>query len=174
MERRVGRSAPRLVIGLGNPGTEYEGTRHNVGFAVVERLARHEGLLFQSPSTLEGYTGLRSFVVACSFDPEALLVKPETFVNRSGEIVAPIMRWAGTGTDDLMQLKQSGYALLAPFPKRNAQKDTFCMLSASTDISCLSARTCHFVQPDPVLFWQIREAATRGRREAGDGAWDLG
>lgn len=98
----------RLVVGLGNPGPEYADTRHNVGFRVLDRLALHEGLLFHParrlssagssdpsrPVGLEGYAGPRAFQVALGFDPEVLLVKPETFMNRSGDVVAPLMKWA--------------------------------------------------------------------------------
>ena len=84
----------RLVFGLGNPGREYESTRHNVGFTVVDHLARREGLLFESSNSLEGYSGSRAFTCARSFDPDALLVKPETFMNHSGAVVAPLARWA--------------------------------------------------------------------------------
>ena len=84
----------RIVCGLGNPGPDYAGTRHNVGFDVVDHLARHEGLLFDSPAILEGYTGPRNALVARSSEPDALLVKPQTFMNRSGAVVAPLVRWA--------------------------------------------------------------------------------
>ena len=92
----------RLVVGLGNPGPDYEGTRHNVGFAVVEHLARHEGLLFESPAVLEGYTGPRELLCARSFEPDALLVKPLTFMNRSGAVVAPLVQWAGVEASELL------------------------------------------------------------------------
>ena len=92
----------RLVFGLGNPGREYESTRHNVGHDVVGFLARREGLLFGSSSTLERYEGPGAFQCARSFDPDALLVKPETFVNRSGTVVAPLARWADVGVERLM------------------------------------------------------------------------
>ena len=92
----------RLVVGLGNPGPEYEGTRHNVGFVVLQHLARHEGLFFESPAVLEGYDGPTGFFCARSHDPDALLVTPTPFMNRSGTVVAPLVRWAGLAPSDLM------------------------------------------------------------------------
>ena len=92
----------RLVFGLGNPGPEYDATRHNVGFDVVDHLARREGLLFEPPSSLEGYAGPRDFVAARCFDPDALLVKPATFMNLSGAVVAPLARWAGIESRDVL------------------------------------------------------------------------
>lgn len=83
-----------IIVGLGNPGSEYAGTRHNVGFEVLDRLATHEGLIFESPRSLDGYTGPKGFSVARSFEPDAIFVKPETFMNRSGDVVAPLVRWA--------------------------------------------------------------------------------
>ncbi|MGB0331949.1 MAG: aminoacyl-tRNA hydrolase [Planctomycetota bacterium] len=85
----------RLVVGLGNPGAEYDGTRHNVGFAVLDHLAETRGSLFRGPSRLDGWTGPRGFEWArCSADGgEAFLLKPGTFMNRSGDIVAPVARW---------------------------------------------------------------------------------
>ena len=87
----------RLVFGLGNPGREYEATRHNVGFQVVDHLGRREGLLFEPASSLERYGGPPAFTCARLHEPDALLVKPETFMNRSGAVVAPLLEWAGAG-----------------------------------------------------------------------------
>lgn len=87
----------RLVFGLGNPGPEYEATRHNVGFDVLNFLARREGLLFEPARTLERYEGPSAFTAARLLDPDALLVKPETFMNRSGTVVLPLLAWAGAG-----------------------------------------------------------------------------
>ncbi len=85
----------RLLVGLGNPGPEYAGTRHNVGFRVIEEIALHEGVLFESASSLEGYGGPRSLRVARLHDPDALLVLPGSYMNRSGEIVEPVAKWLG-------------------------------------------------------------------------------
>ena len=92
----------RFVLGLGNPGPEYASTRHNVGFDVVEHLARREGLLFEPATSLERYDGPRTFACARSFEPDALLVKPLTFMNRSGEIVPALLAWAGATPADLL------------------------------------------------------------------------
>jgi PTH1 family peptidyl-tRNA hydrolase len=76
-----------LVVGLGNPGPEYEGTRHNVGFLVLDRLALDAKSIFHSARTLDGYGGPRNFMWAPTRDGGALLVKPGTYMNRSGEVV---------------------------------------------------------------------------------------
>ena len=77
----------RLIVGLGNPGREYEQTRHNAGFLVLDRLARRHGLAgvkhrFHS-GVLEGRIG----------DGRCLLMQPQTYMNRSGRAVGEAMRF---------------------------------------------------------------------------------
>jgi PTH1 family peptidyl-tRNA hydrolase len=89
----------RLAVGLGNPGPEYEWTRHNVGFHVLDHVVRHEGLLFHPGRSLEGFQGPKAFRWARSFDPDVLYVKPETWMNRSGDVVAPLVRFLQAGSE---------------------------------------------------------------------------
>ena len=91
----------KLVVGIGNPGPEYADTRHNVGFRVLDRLAAHEGLIFESAKALQGYTGPRAFRCAQLFEPHALLIKPETYVNRTGTVVAPLAEFVGAAPEDV-------------------------------------------------------------------------
>jgi len=72
----------RLVVGLGNPGPEYEATRHNVGFLVVERLASRCGVALARDRALHARAA-RARVAGC----ETLLLEPETWMNRSGRAV---------------------------------------------------------------------------------------
>jgi len=83
----------RLVVGLGNPGPEYEWTRHNAGFLVLDALARRQGVLFARPNTLTGYTGPKGFDWARLATPSAFLLKPGTYMNRSGDVLVPVARW---------------------------------------------------------------------------------
>jgi PTH1 family peptidyl-tRNA hydrolase len=71
----AGRLIPRLVIGLGNPGAEYRDTRHNIGFMVVDELARRHGTPFQEEKRHHGL--LAKF-------PGGWLLKPQTYMNDSG------------------------------------------------------------------------------------------
>jgi PTH1 family peptidyl-tRNA hydrolase len=80
---------------LGNPGPEYEGTRHNVGFAVLDRVARETGTLFASARRLEGYRGPRSFAWARPPALDAFLLEPQTFMNLSGTVVALVAAFLG-------------------------------------------------------------------------------
>jgi PTH1 family peptidyl-tRNA hydrolase len=88
--------ADLLVVGLGNPGSEYAGTRHNIGVAVIELLARrHGGRLKKSKEhalVAEVRIGARRVVLAF----------PQTFVNESGRAVAPLVR--RHGIEDLHRL----------------------------------------------------------------------
>src|SRR3954454_17621157 len=86
----------KLVVGLGNPGSKYEGTRHNIGFEVVNRLAvggsgaaftrKFDGLLAESEINFR----------------RVLLLKPETFMNLSGRSVAQALRFYKLEPADLL------------------------------------------------------------------------
>ena len=95
-------ASSRLLIGLGNPGPDYEATRHNVGFEVLDLLALREGTIFQSANRLEGFDGRAKARCARLHDPDAILVQPMTFMNRSGEAVAPLVQWSGAPPEDVL------------------------------------------------------------------------
>ncbi len=90
----------KLLVGLGNPGSEYEWTPHNLGFHVVELLARRGGQLFESAANLPGWEGPMEFT--WSRVSNALLVKPETYMNLSGDVVAPLVQWCDAEPGELM------------------------------------------------------------------------
>lgn len=73
-----------LIVGLGNPGPEYANTRHNVGFRCVDKLAAHYGLTFDSK---KGNAKIASGIIESK---SVLLVKPQTFMNLSGDAVSAI------------------------------------------------------------------------------------
>ena len=76
----------KLIVGLGNPGAQYKGTRHNIGFAVIDEIARRAAVGFESAPA--------EAVIAKWRRPDggALLAKPLTFMNLSGQAVGEIAR----------------------------------------------------------------------------------
>lgn len=76
----------RLIAGLGNPGREYEGTRHNAGFAVLDELASRLGTSFSKEAKWDAH-------VAKVPGSDLVLLKPATFMNLSGEAVAGYARF---------------------------------------------------------------------------------
>jgi peptidyl-tRNA hydrolase, PTH1 family len=74
----------RLVAGLGNPGAEYDGTRHNIGFAVVDRLAADWGLAWQHSKSWHAFLAKGQ---------NAILVKPISYMNRSGEPLQSVAKF---------------------------------------------------------------------------------
>ena len=74
-----------LIIGLGNPGEGYAGTYHNAGFRVLERIAARESVQINEPcgpALISGKTTLAG--------QSAVLVLPQTYMNKSGAVVAPL------------------------------------------------------------------------------------
>ncbi len=86
----------KLIVGLGNPGSQYGGTRHNLGFEVVDEVARRRGLAFESSPA--------NAVMARERGPDAqlILAKPMTFMNRSGDAVGVLSRYFRVETGDIL------------------------------------------------------------------------
>lgn len=85
-----------LIVGLGNPGTEYAGTRHNIGFEVLDEIGRELGVAFRvSPANalVADYHGPASRIV---------LAKPQTFVNQSGDSVRALADWFNLSPSDIL------------------------------------------------------------------------
>lgn len=86
----------KIIVGLGNPGIPYRTTRHNIGFQVVDRLAKinHIPIRTKRFKSLYGKGWIDS--------QEAVLVKPMTFMNRSGEAAKKATDFFHLGLDDLV------------------------------------------------------------------------
>lgn len=74
---------PILIIGLGNPGPEYSSTRHNVGFMAVDNFAPKDATWKKEKNALTTRVEINGYKV--------ILAKPQTFMNNSGDAVAPLM-----------------------------------------------------------------------------------
>ncbi|MFO0927001.1 MAG: aminoacyl-tRNA hydrolase [Gemmataceae bacterium] len=86
----------RVIVGLGNPGKQYHGTRHNVGFAVVDSLA-------QSPQAGRFQARFQGQVAELhDGEHKVLLVKPETFMNLSGRCVRQVTDFYQVAATDLL------------------------------------------------------------------------
>ncbi len=83
---RPSSNVERLVVGLGNPGPAYEGTPHNIGYRVVEELARRHGF----PRARRGFDG--RVAEGAMRGRSVLLLQPTTFMNDSGRSVAAAFR----------------------------------------------------------------------------------
>jgi PTH1 family peptidyl-tRNA hydrolase len=83
-----------LIVGLGNPGREYQDTRHNVGFMVVDEMARRHDLQWRN----EGQVAFAKRFGS----PEFLLAKPRTFMNLSGFAVAEFANYRNVEPGDLL------------------------------------------------------------------------
>jgi PTH1 family peptidyl-tRNA hydrolase len=86
----------KLIFGLGNPGSEYESSPHNLGFAVVDRLAERNSVRLTRRQALSLCGRFESG------GEEVWLIKPQTFMNRSGEAVKKWMAAQGCGPEDIV------------------------------------------------------------------------
>src|SRR5207344_1170039 len=94
--RRRNNPDVKAIVGLGNPGSQYKGTRHNVGFEVVDLLARRASAGFESAPAEALIAKWRRP------DDSILLVKPLTFMNLSGQAVGELARYFKIDVADLI------------------------------------------------------------------------
>ena len=86
-----------LIVGLGNPGEEYAGTYHNVGFRVLGRIAAREGIRFKQRSGQALISGK-----AMIAGQRAVLVAPQTYMNNSGAAMPPLFERFEVGPRDVI------------------------------------------------------------------------
>ncbi|TMW69982.1 aminoacyl-tRNA hydrolase [Alteribacter natronophilus] len=86
----------KLIVGLGNPGTKYDGTRHNVGFEVIDHCQDKLNIAL-SQNKFKGIYGS-----AGMGERKIFLLKPLTYMNLSGESVAPLMNFYKMSADDIL------------------------------------------------------------------------
>jgi peptidyl-tRNA hydrolase, PTH1 family len=85
-----------VVVGLGNPGARYGGTRHNIGFEVVEFIAHHHGVALKEKKFKahfgRGHVGTEPVMLVC----------PQTFMNRSGDSIGPLVGFYKLKSDSVV------------------------------------------------------------------------
>ena len=89
----------KMIVGLGNPGSKYSGTRHNIGFMALERMASSAGFTFRQQTKLHGLaaeTGVG--------DQRLRLLMPQTYMNDSGRSIRAALDWYGFAPEQLLVL----------------------------------------------------------------------
>jgi PTH1 family peptidyl-tRNA hydrolase len=87
----------RLIVGLGNPGPEYEQTRHNAGFWLVDNLAQALGRSLSREARFQALAAKTAIA-----DREVWLLEPQTFMNRSGQSVGSLARFYKIAADEVL------------------------------------------------------------------------
>ncbi|MBR4261943.1 MAG: aminoacyl-tRNA hydrolase [Bacilli bacterium] len=86
----------KLIVGLGNPGKEYENTRHNMGFFFIDNYAKSKNIEIKTKK----FNGLLTEFV--DKNEKIILLKPQTYMNLSGESVRKVMDFYKISTDDIL------------------------------------------------------------------------
>ncbi|SDW07957.1 aminoacyl-tRNA hydrolase [Thiocapsa roseopersicina] len=136
----------RLIVGLGNPGEQYEATRHNVGFWLVDRIAEDFHETFRAESKFFGHLAR---IRVCGADLR--LLKPSTYMNRSGQSIAAVARFYSIPPEQILvahdeldhpvgqvRLKQGG-----GHAGHNGLRDTIDALGGSRDFWRLRIGIAH-------------------------------
>lgn len=87
----------KLIVGLGNPGAQYERTRHNVGFLFLDGLVSRANCRWVGESRFDGLLAEIGYVHG-----RVLLLKPSTFMNRSGQAVSKVARYYKLAPEDIL------------------------------------------------------------------------
>ena len=102
----------KLIVGLGNPGAKYQNTRHNLGFMVADSFAKSNGLLWRVSRDLLCYFAKHN---------EFVLIKPTTFMNKSGEAVRSVAAFYKIDSRDILVIHDD---LDLPFGKIRVSFDS--------------------------------------------------
>ncbi len=86
----------KLIVGIGNPGKEYDNTRHNVGFMALDSIANHYNVEFNETKFKSIYTSIRVN------NEKIILMKPQTYVNLSGSAVVSMMNYFNIDKEDIL------------------------------------------------------------------------
>ncbi|WP_320677509.1 aminoacyl-tRNA hydrolase [Prochlorococcus sp. MIT 1300] len=89
----------KLLVGLGNPGSKYKTTRHNIGFMALERLAQENAVSFKKHTRIEGLLGEIGFGTK-----RVRLLMPNTYMNESGRSIRSAMNWFDLEIEQLLVL----------------------------------------------------------------------
>ena len=87
----------KVIAGLGNPGAQYANTPHSIGFEVVDAIAREIGAEWKASASFKGELATGVFA-----GQKVLLLKPMTYMNLSGDSVAPVVRYHNATPTDLL------------------------------------------------------------------------
>ena len=90
----------KIIAGLGNPGAQYANTPHSVGFEAVDAIAAKMGAEWEPKKAFNALIAKGSFGGS-----QVTLVKPQTFMNLSGEAVAPIVKYGNASAEDLVVIQ---------------------------------------------------------------------
>ncbi|MEI6242139.1 MAG: aminoacyl-tRNA hydrolase [Chlamydiota bacterium] len=99
-----------LIVGLGNPGKEYEKTRHNVGFMVLDALCAHYQMEFRLKEKVQGWVATKEIN-----GKRVFLLKPKTYMNLSGESVRSAVDFWKIGISNLLVVADDAEILFEEF-----------------------------------------------------------
>ncbi|QIL46044.1 aminoacyl-tRNA hydrolase [Vagococcus coleopterorum] len=86
----------KIIVGLGNPGSKYKDTKHNIGFITLDEVANQNGINFNKSK-------FESEIAEFNFSGEkVLLVKPQTFMNESGRAIRPLLDYYNLTEEDIL------------------------------------------------------------------------
>lgn len=89
---------PKLLVGLGNPGQKYERTRHNIGFEIIDDLAKAWSIKLSDNKRFQGLVG----ETRGPSGDRLILLKPSTYMNRSGQSVRSVLDWYKLSPNDVL------------------------------------------------------------------------
>lgn len=89
----------KLIVGLGNPGKEYENTRHNIGFSLLDVIAKEKGFTFDNEKFNASYAQINVY------GEKVLLIKPLSYMNLSGIVVRKYMDYFKIDKSDLLVIQ---------------------------------------------------------------------